>query len=77
MSNRGRPIRAYTMSELLDELLLVFDDFAVVLERLANPGVVVPAFLRHAEELGAEGAARASARCRSELILPNEIFDGS
>ena len=65
------------MAELLDELLLVFDDFAVVLMRLANPGVVVPAFLRHAEELGAESAARASARCMRQLMMPIEIFDGS
>ena len=64
------------MSELLDELSLVFDDLAVVLERLVDPGAVVPASLCHAEELGAERVARASARCMSGLVLPGEIFDG-
>ena len=65
------------MAELFDELLLVLDDVAVVLERLDDPGVVVPALLRHAEELGTESAARASARYILQLMVPFEVFDGS
>ena len=62
------------MAELLDELLLVLDDVAVVLERLDDPGVVVPALLRHAEELGTESAARALARLVLRLVVPLEVM---
>ena len=40
------------MAELFDELLLVLDEVAIVLERLVDPGMIVPAIPRHAEELG-------------------------